>query len=45
MAGYLGRNARVARFFIGKEMRELAGSIRAVIGRRQRAHSTFLSVL
>ena len=45
MAGYLCRNARVARFFIGKEMRELAGSIQAMIGRRQRAHSTFLSVL
>ena len=26
-------------------MRELAGSIQAMIGRRQRAHSTFLSVL
>lgn len=38
MTGYLCRNARVARFFIGKEMRmnyeKLSGSIRAVIDRR-----------
>ena len=38
MTGYLCRNTRVARFFIGKEMRmnyeKLAGSIRAVIDRR-----------
>lgn len=38
MTGYLCRNARVARFFVGKEMHmnyeKLSGSIRAVIGRR-----------
>lgn len=38
MTGYLCRNTRVARFFIGKEMHmnyeKLAGSIRAVIDRR-----------
>lgn len=38
MTGYLCRNARVARFFVGKEMRmnyeKLSGSIRAVIDRR-----------
>ena len=38
MTGYLCRNTRVARFFVGKEMHmnyeKLAGSIRAVIDRR-----------
>ena len=38
MTGYLCRNARVARFFVGKEMHmnyeKLSGSIRAVIDRR-----------
>lgn len=38
MTGYLCRNARVARFFVGKEMHmnyeKLVGSIRAVIDRR-----------
>lgn len=38
MTGYLCRNTRVARFFVGKEMHmnyeKLSGSIRAVIGRR-----------
>lgn len=38
MTGYLCRNTRVARFFVGKEMRmnyeKLSGSIRAVIDRR-----------
>lgn len=38
MTGYLCRNTRVARFFVGKEMHmnyeKLVGSIRAVIDRR-----------
>lgn len=38
MTGYLCRNTRIARFFVGKEMHmnyeKLAGSIRAVIDRR-----------
>lgn len=38
MTGYLCRNARVARFFVRKEIHmnyeKLAGSIRAVIDRR-----------
>ena len=38
MTGYLCRNTRVARFFVGKEMHmnyeKLSGSIRAVIDRR-----------
>lgn len=38
MTGYLCRNTRVARFFVGKEMhmnyKKLSGSIRAVIDRR-----------
>lgn len=51
MTGYLCRNARVARFFVGKEMHmnyeKLSGSIRAVIDRRpgdNRAYSDLFSL-
>lgn len=45
MTGYLCRNARVARFFVGKEMHmnydKLSGSIRAVIDRRPRDNGAY----
>lgn len=51
MTGYLCRNTRVARFFVGKEMHmnyeKLSGSIRAVIDRRpgdNRAYSDLFSL-
>lgn len=45
MTGYLCRNTRVARFFVGKEMHmnyeKLSGSIRAVIDRRPRDNGAY----
>ena len=45
MTGYLCRNTRVARFFVGKEMHmnyeKLVGSIRAVIDRRPRDNGAY----